>query len=243
MNFEHSGRPGKSQVGQPLNQDGALRSGPTPDVRDLVGLLASSKKLAANRNNAKKSTGPRTARGKSHARWNALKHGAFATQRLIRGEDAKAYRRLSAQVFAEAAPKTAIACMLVDQILGDPWRLKRVEQAERAYFEEVRVAALARVLRTLSVPEIELVPGIVKAENTSIAEGPEARSCRVSNKLQAATNPDKLMLDGMVAADSVFPYSSLEQIRRSLIRDILRKEANLAELPGRGLAVEVRHRY
>ncbi len=137
---------------------------PNGDVRALVGLVASNKRIEANRNNAKKSTGPKTQRGKSHSRLNALKHGAFATQRLIRGEDEKAYQQLSARVFAEAKPKTAIECMLVDQIVGDMWRLKRVEQAERAYFEQIRASALARTLQTFSAREIELVPDILGRE-------------------------------------------------------------------------------
>jgi hypothetical protein len=37
--------------------------------------MASEKKIAANRLNAKRSTGPRTSRGKSRARGNATRHG------------------------------------------------------------------------------------------------------------------------------------------------------------------------
>jgi len=38
----------------------------------------SERKLAANRENAKKSTGPKTPTGKAFSRRNALKHGLFA---------------------------------------------------------------------------------------------------------------------------------------------------------------------
>jgi len=37
--------------------------------------MTSRKQIAANRRNARKSTGPRTARGKAIARLNGLKHG------------------------------------------------------------------------------------------------------------------------------------------------------------------------
>lgn len=38
----------------------------------------SERKLKANQGNSKKSTGPKTARGKAHSRFNALKHGLLA---------------------------------------------------------------------------------------------------------------------------------------------------------------------
>ena len=40
----------------------------------------SERKLAANRQNAKRSTGPRTVQGKARSRFNALKHGFLAKQ-------------------------------------------------------------------------------------------------------------------------------------------------------------------
>jgi hypothetical protein len=215
-----------------LNSGGSSTPGHSRDVRELVGLVDSSKKIVANRSNAKKSTGPRTLRGKSRARWNALKHGAFATLRPIRGEDAKAYRDLSERVLTETTPKTAIECMLVDQIIGDMWRLKRVEQAERAYFEQIRKAALSRAVRLLSAEEIQLVPDILERAKPTVLEGAGTMSRSVNKKLEVAINPDKLMLDGMVSPELAFPYFTLAQIRRSLVQGILRKDARLAEQQG-----------
>ena len=40
----------------------------------------STRKIAANRQNSLKSTGPKTHRGKAHSRKNALKHGLFAME-------------------------------------------------------------------------------------------------------------------------------------------------------------------
>jgi len=57
----------------------------------------SEKKLKANRENAKKSTGPRTARGKANSRRNALKHGLFARHWSdfgVLGEDQREYEKL-----------------------------------------------------------------------------------------------------------------------------------------------------
>src|SRR5260370_6424147 len=46
-------------------------------------MMPSERKLAPNRNNAKRSTGPRPARGKSRASRNALRHGLATTAQRI----------------------------------------------------------------------------------------------------------------------------------------------------------------
>ena len=50
---------------------------------DPGGISLSSKKLAANRRNAKRSTGPRTERGKKASRFNAVRTGLFAKHVVI----------------------------------------------------------------------------------------------------------------------------------------------------------------
>jgi hypothetical protein len=63
----------------------------------LVRRRVSPAKLAANRANARKSTGPRTRGGKNRVTLNALKHGWYASPKLFRtrvaayGEDAALY--------------------------------------------------------------------------------------------------------------------------------------------------------
>ncbi|MHC4795738.1 MAG: hypothetical protein ACYTF1_03755, partial [Planctomycetota bacterium] len=47
----------------------------------------SEKQLQANRQNAKKSTGPKTPEGKARSSQNALKHGLLARQILINDDD------------------------------------------------------------------------------------------------------------------------------------------------------------
>ncbi len=45
--------------------------------------MVSEKQLAANRRNAQKSTGPRTAEGKTRVSMNAMKHGLSAACHLV----------------------------------------------------------------------------------------------------------------------------------------------------------------
>jgi len=54
--------------------------------------MISASKLEANRLNAQKSTGPRTAEGKSRSRFNAAKHGATAQTPALPGEDPAAFQ-------------------------------------------------------------------------------------------------------------------------------------------------------
>ncbi len=49
--------------------------------------MASKEQIKANRENAKKSTGPRTNSGKARTAKNALKHGLLAQDAVLPGED------------------------------------------------------------------------------------------------------------------------------------------------------------
>jgi hypothetical protein len=49
--------------------------------------MTSDRKAEANRQNALKSTGPKTPEGKAAVRLNAVKHGLLSEQVLLPGED------------------------------------------------------------------------------------------------------------------------------------------------------------
>lgn len=46
-------------------------------------MITSDKKIESNRRNALKSTCPRTVKGKSKSRWNAIKHGLLAKEVVV----------------------------------------------------------------------------------------------------------------------------------------------------------------
>ena len=56
--------------------------------------MTSRAKIAANRKNSRNSTGPRSERGKSKSRLNALKYGIYAKTPVLPEEDENAYREL-----------------------------------------------------------------------------------------------------------------------------------------------------
>lgn len=100
----------------------------------------SERKAASNRCNARKSTGPRTARGKSRSRLNAIKHGILASQAVIAttegGEARKAFEELVDGLAEDFAPVGTFEQSLVQQIASCIWRQRRLLMFEsRAAFQ------------------------------------------------------------------------------------------------------------
>lgn len=94
----------------------------------------SPKQLEANRQNALRSTGPRTATGKAWSRMNALKHGLLSRQIVVRSrqcpENTKEFRELHQRLSEQLEPVGAMEELLVEQIVTSYWRLKRALVAE-----------------------------------------------------------------------------------------------------------------
>jgi hypothetical protein len=93
--------------------------------------VTSSAQIAANRRNAQKSTGPRTANGKASSRLNALKHGLTAETCLLPGESLAEFEHLRGRLATEFTPATLIDEILVERLAGLVWRLRRVGLFER----------------------------------------------------------------------------------------------------------------
>src|SRR6187399_1097681 len=96
----------------------------------------SEERLAANRANAQKSTGPKTPKGRAASRMNALKHGLLSQEVLIcsphRYESEEELFALHDRFRDELQPMGPLELMLCDQIVTTHWRLRRVLAAESA---------------------------------------------------------------------------------------------------------------
>jgi len=68
--------------------------------------MATFAQFAANRANAKKSTGPRSVEGKAASRFNALKHGIDAQSIVLPNEDPAEYEALSRDYHQSIRPRT-----------------------------------------------------------------------------------------------------------------------------------------
>jgi hypothetical protein len=105
-------------------------------------------KLDANRKNAKRSTGPRTERGKSIARFNAVTLGLFAKHVVIPICDGykpeRDFKSLLDGLHQEFKPVGFYEEWLVVKIAECMWRLRRASRCERG---SVRQAAMSDSLR------------------------------------------------------------------------------------------------
>jgi len=120
--------PGRSLTAQPMNHSSPAR-------------------LAANRANAQRSTGPRTAAGREASSQNATRHGLLSRQPLLAGEDPADLEALTQKLIEALAPEGGVEEMLVDDIVGLFWRLRRLARVEVALYA---VGLPQPVLRALS---------------------------------------------------------------------------------------------
>jgi hypothetical protein len=88
--------------------------------------MATDKQLKANRDNARKSTGPRSQEGKARSRRNSRKHGLTATMLVTGYEDAVRFEELRDELMNQHDPQSPLECELVERLAGIVWRQRRI---------------------------------------------------------------------------------------------------------------------
>lgn len=92
-----------------------------------------NKVIEANRNNSRRSTGPKTVRGKANARLNAIAHGLFSKSLTFANDQEKGeYDVLQAEVARQIQPRNFIESMQVQEIVLNYWKLRTVGMWEIA---------------------------------------------------------------------------------------------------------------
>ena len=94
----------------------------------------SEARLRANRENAKKSTGPHTPEGKQRSSLNATRHGILAQVILLPAEDLAAYNTFTADYSAALNPVGAVEIQLAHACADLQFRLHRIAAAEHNLF-------------------------------------------------------------------------------------------------------------
>ena len=92
--------------------------------------MATKKQIFANRRNAKKSTGPKSKKGKDSARRNALKNGLTASQLLTPDEDPEEYEGFRKDVLQELKPVGFSEKEWAEIIVTLYWRKRRFPRIE-----------------------------------------------------------------------------------------------------------------
>jgi hypothetical protein len=94
--------------------------------------MATAAQIEANRQNARKSTGPRTEEGKNRSRLNALDHGCRANLMVLPTEVFGEYENeLKAWKFS-FQPRNPAEEVLVERLVSLGWRQKRIDRAQMA---------------------------------------------------------------------------------------------------------------
>ena len=120
------------------------------------------KTLTANRLNAKRSTGPRTERGKNTSKFNAVKAGLFAKQVVIPlcdGEGSEQqFARLLADLNQEFRPEGPLEELYVEKLAKSMWRFRRATCAEKGSVRRGKLPDIYVRLKTKPVTDaIEIV--------------------------------------------------------------------------------------
>ncbi|MCL5278376.1 MAG: hypothetical protein M1376_00520, partial [Planctomycetes bacterium] len=99
--------------------------------------MTTEAQIEANRANAQKSTGPRTAEGKAIVSRNALTHGLLARAGVLPGEDEHEFQAHHQGLLQQLRPGSPLEEVLAERAVDLSWRLQRA-----ARDQEVAYAAL-----------------------------------------------------------------------------------------------------
>ena len=99
--------------------------------------MATPAQIAANRANALKSTGPRSASGKAASRFNALKHSLDAESLILPGEDPAEYQALADAYRDSHQPQSPDERFHVDALLRADWHKRRLQRVEADLYRTI----------------------------------------------------------------------------------------------------------
>jgi len=141
--------------------------------------MASERQLLANRLNARHSTGPRTHRGKSRSRRNALKHGLTARTIIPAIEDEDAFAAFAASIVSSYQVTSPIHRELLDRLAGLLWRLRRAQMMETGVF-----SLQAKQQNAFASNSSAALPSVISIRHREHVEN-STHPCAVQDKVKA----------------------------------------------------------
>jgi hypothetical protein len=114
--------------------------------------VATEKQFEANRQNAQKSTGPKTPEGRAAVRLNGVKHGLTAETIVLKGESQADFTAMLESFEAEHDPTTPTEEALVVQLALANWRLRRLYHQEAGFYTS-KLKTLASIQKDLNLDD------------------------------------------------------------------------------------------
>ena len=181
----------------------------------------SQRKLNANRKNALKSTGPKTARGKAHSRRNAVTHGLTAKSILFSPDGTPANEELHVlwDKLHDKFGDDVVTLLLLDTVVVECWRQGQALNSEKQCLPKLghfgpqgflpnlqryRTASQRALTKTL-----ELL--VKQAPSTSTEEEGDCESNVITIEAENQQEPKLLNASSTAAAEENPPKSSLDQ--------------------------------
>ena len=169
--------------------------------------VISAKKMAANRLNSLRSTGPKTLPGKRAVRRNAVKHGFFSKFLLVNEHENRAeYEELIVAIWQHYQPLGFAEEHWAEQIASSLWRLRRVLRFERG--------SIALALAEHDVAQTEATS---EASSSSYAPSQDSEDAFLADDLflPGNGNLDKILrYETLISKQLNHAFAELERLQR-----------------------------
>jgi hypothetical protein len=122
-------------------------------------MATSSRRTQANRQNALKSTGPKTRAGKAASSGNAVQHGILSRHLILPSESRDEFDALLQQLMTEQQPVGTLEQALVERMAVALWRQRRLVAAETAQVQlqqaDLSGPEIVRITQITGIREVE----------------------------------------------------------------------------------------
>ena len=133
-----------------------------------------SRRTQANKQNALKSTGPRTKAGKAASSVNAVQHGILSRHLILPSESRDEFDALLQQLMGEQQPVGTLEQALVERLAVALWCQRRLVAAETAQLQlqqaELTGAELMRVKQIIGEASFDVIKSLAGEPSTMLAD-------------------------------------------------------------------------
>ena len=121
--------------------------------------MNNGKKIVANRLNARRSSGPKTAIGKNNSRRNAVKHGFFSNELVFSDIEKTEFQALHRSLQSQLQPTTALQRIALEEIACCTWRCRLAVRQEMQH-----LSALLHIARDGEAEPKEPIPSAARTK-------------------------------------------------------------------------------